>query len=310
MQFFDSFKSTINQSLEPLKGHTIIIKREDLIHPIVSGNKFRKLKYVFKSLEEKSDTTILTFGGAFSNHLAAVAAAGKLADIKTIGIVRGEEWKNKIEASTTLSYSKSQGMELFCVSRADYDLKEGSGVVRDLQTQNPSTRILPEGGTGTLGVKGCEEILQKSDTEFDVICSSVGTGGTLAGLINKSAPNQTIIGFNALKNPAVKNQIAQFTQKQNWNIEDRYIFGGYAKVNDDLISFMNSFYQQYKIPLDPIYTGKLLFGIFDIIKQNKWQWGKKILIIHTGGLQGVKGMNLQLQKKGKPHLVYGKELPF
>ena len=310
MQFFDSFKSTINQSLEPLKGHTIIIKREDLIHPIVSGNKFRKLKYVFKSLEEKSDTTILTFGGAFSNHLAAVAAAGKLADIKTIGIVRGEEWENKIEASTTLSYSKSQGMELFCVSRADYDLKEGSGVVRDLQTQNPSTRIRPEGGTGTLGVKGCEEILQKSDTEFDVICSSVGTGGTLAGLINKSAPNQTIIGFNALKNPAVKNQIAQFTQKQNWNIEDRYIFGGYAKVNDDLISFMNSFYQQYKIPLDPIYTGKLLFGIFDIIKQNKWQWGKKILIIHTGGLQGVKGMNLQLQKKGKPHLVYGKELPF
>jgi 1-aminocyclopropane-1-carboxylate deaminase len=132
-----------------------------------------------------------------------------------------------------------------------------------------------------------------------VICSSVGTGGTLAGLINSSVSSQVVIGFNALKNSEVENQISQYTEKRNWRIEAHYTFGGYAKVNDTLISFMNSFYQQYRIPLDPIYTGKLLFGIFDLIKQNKWQWGKKILIIHTGGLQGVKGMNLQLQKKRK-----------
>ncbi|MDG1023938.1 MAG: pyridoxal-phosphate dependent enzyme [Flavobacteriaceae bacterium] len=310
MQLFESFKSSINQSLEPIEGHTIVIKREDLIHPVVSGNKFRKLKYVFKALEEQSHSTILTFGGAFSNHLAAVAAAGKLENIQTIGIVRGEEWQNKLDTSTTLSYCQRQGMTLYCVSRADYDLKETSALVCDLQKHNSSIRLLAEGGTEALAVKGCQEILEKGDEEFDVICSSVGTGGTLAGLINKSSPNQTVVGFNALRNPEVINQIAHFTKKNNWYIEDQYAFGGYAKVNEELISFMNAFYQQYKIPLDPIYTGKLLFGIFDLIKQKKWPWGKKILIIHTGGLQGVKGMNLQLQKKGNPQLIYGNDLPF
>lgn len=310
MQIFDSFKSTTNQSLEPLNGHTIVIKREDLIHPIVSGNKFRKLKYVFKEIESLSNSTVLTFGGAFSNHLAAVAAAGKLANIQTIGIVRGEEWGNKIASSSTLSYCSDQGMKIHCVSRTMYDLKEASELVHNLKSFYLNLRIIPEGGTETLAVKGCEEILQKEDEHFDVICSSVGTGGTLAGLINSSVFSQVVIGFNALKNPEVENQISQYTEKQNWRIEAHYTFGGYAKVNDTLISFMNSFYQQYKIPLDPIYTGKLLFGIFDLIKQNKWQWGKKILIIHTGGLQGVKGMNLQLQKKGKLHLHYGKDLLF
>jgi len=310
MQIFDSFKSTTNQSLEPLNGHTIVIKREDLIHPIVSGNKFRKLKYVFKEIESLSNSVVLTFGGAFSNHLAAVAAAGKLANIQTIGIVRGEEWQNKITSSSTLSYCSDQGMKVYCVSRAMYDLKEASELVHNLKSFYLNLRIIPEGGTETLAVKGCEEILQKEDEHFDVICSSVGTGGTLAGLINSSVSSQVVIGFNALKNPEVENQISQYTEKQNWRIEARYTFGGYAKVNDTLISFMNSFYQQYRIPLDPIYTGKLLFGIFDLIKQNKWQWGKKILIIHTGGLQGVKGMNLQLQKKGKLHLHYGKDLLF
>lgn len=310
MQIFDSFKSTTNQSLEPLNGHTIVIKREDLIHPIVSGNKFRKLKYVFKEIESLSNSVVLTFGGAFSNHLAAVAAAGKLANIQTIGIVRGEEWENKIATSSTLIYCSDQGMKIYCVSRAIYDLKEASELVHNLKSFYLNLRIIPEGGTETLAVKGCEEILQKEDEHFDVICSSVGTGGTLAGLINSSISSQVVIGFNALKNPEVENQISQYTEKQNWRIEARYTFGGYAKVNDTLISFMNSFYQQYRIPLDPIYTGKLLFGIFDLIKQNKWQWGKKILIIHTGGLQGVKGMNLQLQKKGKLHLHYGKDLLF
>ena len=310
MKIFDSFKSTTNQSLEPLNGHTIVIKREDLIHPIVSGNKFRKLKYIFRDIESLSNSIILTFGGAFSNHLAAVAAAGKLANIQTIGIVRGEEWENKIVSSSTLSYCSNQAMKIHCVSRAMYDLKEASELVQNLKSYYGNLRIIPEGGTESLAVKGCEEILQKGDEHFDVICSSVGTGGTLAGLINSSISSQMVIGFNALKNPEVGNQISQYTEKQNWRIEAHYTFGGYAKVNDTLISFMNSFYQQYRIPLDPIYTGKMLFGIFDLIKQNKWQWGKKILIIHTGGLQGVKGMNLQLQKKGKLYLHYGRDLLF
>ena len=166
-------------------------------------------------------------------------------------------------------------------------------------------RIIPEGGTEPLAVKGCLEILQSEDHDFDVICSSVGTGGTLAGLVNSSNYNQNLIGFNALNNTEIVQTIEELTNKNNWFMENGYTFGGYAKIKPNLISFMNDFYQQYKIPLDPIYTGKMVFGIFDLIKKNKWPWGKKILIIHTGGLQGLEGMNTQLQKKGHPTLLYG-----
>ncbi|MFQ3340864.1 MAG: 1-aminocyclopropane-1-carboxylate deaminase [Flavobacteriaceae bacterium] len=309
MQIFDSFKSSVNQSLDNFHGHKIVLKREDLIHPIVSGNKFRKLKYIFQKIKTEEVYTLLTFGGAFSNHLSATAAAGKIRGVRTIGIVRGEEWQQKIFASTTLTYCASQGMELHCVSRAIYDQKERAKVVEQMCNQIPTLRIIPEGGTEPLAIKGCQEILQPEDADFEVICSSVGTGGTLAGLINSSSESQNIVGFNALKNTSIVKTIEKLTNKKNWTIENGYTFGGFAKINKSLISFMNDFYNQYKIPLDPIYTGKLLFGIFELIKQDKWLWGKKILVIHTGGLQGVKGMNAQLQKKGNPQLLYGKNLP-
>jgi len=305
MKFFDSFKNSINQQLNPFEGHLIVIKREDLIHPTVSGNKIRKLNYVFKEIKEKNFSLVLTFGGAFSNHLAATAAAGKILDVKTIGIIRGEEWQTKINQSQTLTFCKNQGMELYCILREEYRFKELGTIVREILTKNPKTRIIPEGGTEPLAIKGCEKILQKEDIYFDVVCSSVGTGGTLSGLINSVASHQKVIGFNALKNPKIDSIVSNFTKQKNWLINPDYTFGGYAKVTDTLIAFMNQFYQQYEIPLDPIYTGKMLFGIFDLLKQKKWIWGKKILVIHTGGIQGVEGMNFQLQKKGKALLEYG-----
>ena len=303
MQIFDSFKSTINQSLDLFLGHKIVIKREDLIHPRVSGNKFRKLKYIFQEIKEKEVSALLTFGGAFSNHLAATAYAGKNNGVHTIGIVRGDEWERKINESATLNYCVTQGMELHCVSRDIYTQKEQAPIVSKLMNKMLGLRIIPEGGTEPLAVKGCLEILESEDHDFDVICSSVGTGGTLAGLVNSSNYNQNLIGFNALNNTEIVQTIEELTNKNNWFIENGYTFGGYAKIKPNLISFMNDFYQQYKIPLDPIYTGKLLFGIFDLIKNNQWVFGKKILIIHTGGLQGIEGMNQKLAKKAAPQII-------
>jgi 1-aminocyclopropane-1-carboxylate deaminase len=307
MQIFDSYKSSINQPLDVIEGHSIAIKREDLIHPIISGNKFRKLKYILKEVVDDNIPIVITFGGAFSNHLAATASAGKSLGIRTLGIVRGEEWKNKICLSSTLSFCQKQGMRLICVPRAIYAKKEAAYEIQKILKKYPRYRLIPEGGTEILSLKGCSEILQPEDFGFDSVCCSIGTGGTLTGLIQASLPKQQVLGFNALKNPSVKDFILSQTKKTNWEINPDYTFGGYAKTDDTLISFMNAFYQQYKIPLDPIYTGKMLFAIFDLIKTYKWKWGKRILIIHTGGLQSIAGMNTQLQKKNALLISYEKE---
>ncbi len=306
MQIFNTFKSSINQSLDTIEGHSIVIKREDLIHPIISGNKFRKLKYVFKEVIERKIPTVITFGGAFSNHLAAVASAGKSIGVQTVGIIRGDEWKNKINQSVTLSFCKKEGMHLICIPRKIYAEKDAAIEVQQILKKYPKNRIIPEGGTETLAIQGCSEIMEDEDLGFDSICCSIGTGGTFIGLIESSSLNQKVVGFNALKNPSITDFISIQTKKKNWEINSEYTFGGYAKTDDSLISFMNTFYQQYKIPLDPIYTGKMLFAIFELIKKKEWKWGKSILVIHTGGIQGIAGMNIQLQKKNAQLISYEK----
>jgi 1-aminocyclopropane-1-carboxylate deaminase len=155
-----------------------------------------------------------------------------------------------------------------------------------------------------LAVKGCTEILGPTEEAFDTICSCVGTGGTLAGLIEGSTAQQYILGFPALKHSDLETDIRQWTSKENWELVRGYEFGGYAKASNELIGFMNTFYKKYGIPLDPIYTGKMLFGIFDLIKKEQWQWGTKVLIIHSGGLQGLAGFNQRNQQKGLPLLNY------
>ncbi len=304
MMFFDNVKNTINQPLGEINGYSIFIKREDLLHPVVSGNKFRKLKYIFKEIINNKIPVVITFGGAFSNHLAATAALGNELDIKTIGIVRGQEWKNKINESNTLSYCYSKKMDLICVSREAYKKKETSDEIQKYLKTISNYRLIPEGGTESISVKGCAEILRPIDSKFDVICSSLGTGGTLAGLITASYKKQFILGFNSLNSSSALNLVNHFTKKKNWEIINDFTFGGYGKIKPELINFMNNFYKQYKIPLDPVYTGKMLFAIFELIKKNKWRWGKKILVIHTGGLQGISGMNNYLERKKLPILIY------
>lgn len=284
------------------KGITLCLKREDTIHPFISGNKYRKLKYNLLEVKRQEHTTLLTFGGAFSNHIAATAFAGKEAGLKTIGIIRGEELKDSWTENPTLKLAKEHGMEFHFVSRSDYREKDTSTFYERLKSLFGDFYLLPEGGTNALAVKGCEEILTEADMEFDFVCSCVGTGGTVAGLINSAKPHQTVLGFPALKGDFLKQDILKFARNENWEFIPDYHFGGYAKVDERLIDFINTFKKETQIPLDPIYTGKMLFGILDKVKQGFFKPGTSILAIHSGGLQGIKGMNLVLKKKKLPLL--------
>ena len=279
---------------------SVQIKREDLIHPFVSGNKFRKLKYNLLQAKEENQETLLTFGGAFSNHIAAVAFAGKEKGFKTIGIIRGDELGSKIAENPTLSFAQNCGMQLEFISREEYRLKSESSFLENLKAKFGSFYHIPEGGTNALAIKGCQEILTEDDAEFDYICCSIGTGGTISGIINSVLPHQKVLGFPALKGDFLKEEIHNFTQNENWELITEYHFGGYGKVNEALIGFINQFYTENQIPLDPIYTGKMVFGVIDLIQKNYFPAKSKILLIHTGGIQGIQGMNIKLKNKQLP----------
>ena len=290
--------------LKDLKGYGVAlsIKREDKIHPFISGNKYRKLKYnILKANEEKKDT-LLTFGGAFSNHISAVAFAGKEFGFKTIGIIRGDELGNDLDKTLmqniTLRLAYEHGMEFRFVTRSDYRFKHTNEFVEDLKKEFGDFYLIPEGGTNELAVKGCEEILKQEDDNFDFICCAIGTGGTISGLINAEKNNQKVIGFPALKGDFLHKEIEKYSIKgKNWSLIKDYHFGGFGKVSVELITFINKFKEETGIPLDPIYTGKMMFGIVDMIKKGQFKKGTKILAIHTGGLQGIDGMNSRLKKK-------------
>ena len=291
-------KSTIEKI--PLLNTKIelFIKREDLIHPIVSGNKFRKLKYNLFQAKIEKYSTLLTFGGAFSNHIAAVAFAGKENNFKTIGIVRGQELGDKIEFNPTLKFAKNCGMILEFISRESYREKENKDFLLHLNKKYGEYYLIPEGGTNLLAVKGCEEIINEQDIIYDFICCCVGTGGTIAGIINNSFSHQKILGFPALKGNFLQKDICKFVTKNNWELISKYHFGGYAKVTEELINFINCFYKDFNIILDPIYTGKMVYGVIDLINDNYFPENSKILVIHSGGIQGIEGMNLKLKNKG------------
>ena len=299
--------NTVNQQIQLAlpNGIELFLKREDLLHPIISGNKFRKLRYNLEEAKKLNHTVLLTFGGAFSNHILAVAGAGAEFGFKTIGVIRGEELENKIHENPTLAKAQALGMQFYFVSRTAYRDKETSVFISQLHEKFGDFYLVPEGGTNDLAIKGCEEILTLSDKiNFTHITCAVGTGGTISGLINSSNENQQLIGFSSLKGAFLSDVIRNFVVKTNWSINDAYHFGGYGKVTDELIAFLNSFYSQTNIPLDPVYTGKMVFGVLDLIEKEYFPSNSKILMIHTGGLQGIKGMNFALQKKNKEIIVY------
>ncbi|PPC04634.1 pyridoxal-phosphate dependent enzyme [Acinetobacter pittii] len=261
------------------------IKRLDLIHPQISGNKFFKLKYNLLVAKQQNLSSILTFGGAYSNHIAATAYAAHLFGLKSVGVIRGEELASK-PLNPTLAKAQSLGMHLHFVSRNEYRLRDDANYLQQLRHHFSQTYIIPEGGTNELAVQGCQEILSQSDLQnYDVICCAVGTGGTISGLIERSTPHQKVLGFSALKGDFLHQEIRQWTQKQNWSLTDAYCCGGYAKTSPELLAFIEIFEEQHSVPLEPIYTGKMMFGLFDLIKNNYFAEGTRILAIHSGGLQ-------------------------
>ena len=286
--------------LELPNAISLYIKREDLIHPFVSGNKFRKLKYNLLQAKAENHDTLLTFGGAFSNHIAAVAYAGQEQGFKTIGIIRGDELRDKISENPTLTFAQNCGMQFEFVTREQYRLKNDISFLEKLKENFSRFYHIPEGGTNALAIKGCQEILTEGDVDFDFVCCSIGTGGTISGIINTILPHQKVLGFPSLKGDFLKDEIRNFVQNQNWELITDYHFGGYGKVNEELITFINQFYNENKIPIDPIYTGKMVFGVIDLIHKNFFFFFLKILLIHTGGIQGIQGMNIKLKNKQLP----------
>lgn len=292
-------------------GVSLWMKREDELHPHISGNKFRKLKY---NLEEAADLeyhTLLTFGGAYSNHISALAYAARVNGLNSIGIIRGDELATRpdlVAENPTLAFALSQGMQLEFVSRDIYKSRHEEEFVDLLRQRFGDFYLVPEGGTNALAIRGCEEILTADDQDFDYICVSVGTGGTLAGLINSARPGQEVLGFSSLKGDFLDKEIRKIAIcKDNWRLVNDYHFGGYAKINEKLISFINQYYRSTTIPLDPVYTGKMMYGLVDMIRNNRFEKNSRILAIHTGGHQGIEGMNQKLKKKKLPLICVGDE---
>lgn len=283
----------VNQTLDhPLleeKGVELAIKRLDLIHPLISGNKFFKLKYNLEEAVNKGYKSILTFGGAYSNHIQASAAATKLFGLNSIGLIRGEE---TLPLNPTLDFAQSQGMKIEYVNRADYRRKNETEFLDELKKKYPNCFIIPEGGTNSLAIQGTAEILEEGDKDYSDIILSIGTGGTFSGILKSLQPNQKALGISSLKGSFINKEISELLKKNQilangeWEINTAYHFGGYAKYNQVLIDFIWEFYESFGIVLDPIYTGKMMFGIWDLIKKDQFLKGSKVLAIHTGGLQG------------------------
>ena len=262
----------------------LYLKRDDLLHPFVSGNKWRKLKYNLVAAQEGGFHTLLTFGGARSNHLYATAAAGQLLGLKTIGVVRGDE--PALLDSPTIQFCQSVGMTVHQVSRAAFREKETPEFLAELQTQFGPAYVLPEGGTNDLAIRGTAEIMPEVMSQLghtpDAVCCAVGTGGTVWGLA-KTAPAITdVLGFMALKgwHPPLDPTHPTFTYQTD------YHFGGYAKTTPELLRFMSSFETQTSILIEQVYTAKMLFGVIDLARKGFFKENARVVAVHTGGLQG------------------------
>ncbi|MBD0331579.1 MAG: pyridoxal-phosphate dependent enzyme [Chitinophagaceae bacterium] len=265
----------------------IDVLRLDLIHPTISGNKWYKLQEYLKDAQQLGKSIILSFGGAFSNHIVATAAACSNLGFESIGIIRGE--KPQI-LSVTLKDARKYGMKLFFVSREQYCRKE---IPEEVWSYGPNKiYMINEGGYGVKGMHGAARILNEFDTrKYSHICVSVGTGTTLAGLAFASAANQNLIGVSVFKNNLqLKDQVNKLTVRTNFQIIHDYHFGGYARKTGELFEFMNRWFLATKIPTDFVYTGKLFYAVHDLVKNSFFDSGSNILIVHSGGLQGNRSL--------------------
>tara|TARA_B100001109_G_scaffold255725_1_gene260366 strand:- start:4647 stop:5561 length:915 start_codon:yes stop_codon:yes gene_type:complete len=286
--------SPIQEIHHPLfieKHLQVFVKRDDLIHPEISGNKWRKLKYNIEEVVQKNKVGILTFGGAYSNHIVATAVACQLAGIACIGVIRGDEFKT---LNPSLQQAQNAGMKLHFVSRAEYALKTEMIFLNSLKEKFEDFFMVPEGGSNDLGVKGCQELLDEIKQPFDYLLCAAGTGTTAAG-IYRGMTKGSLVVFPALKGAEkLEQDIRHLAGEANRNVQlnllTDYHFGGYAKIESELIEFVEQFYKDFSIPLDLVYTAKMAFGFWDLLKKDFFKEGSEVLLVHTGGIQGNRGM--------------------
>ncbi|MDZ8087928.1 MAG: pyridoxal-phosphate dependent enzyme [Nostoc sp. DedQUE12b] len=314
----------INSEIARHAGVDLYVLRLDLMHPWVNGNKWFKLKYNLLEAKEKNFTTLLTFGGAYSNHIYATAAAGNLFGFRTIGVIRGEE---RLPLNATLSFAVQQGMQLVYLNREMYRQRNTPALEEYLRQRFGEVFIIPEGGSNLNGVRGCTEIISNAMptavTErsrstgyayaFDHICVACGTATTLAGIALSLHEGQRAIAFPVLKNGAflaqeieslLTNYLASgsptpYNSPASWELVCDYHFGGYAKVNDELLLFSQQLTQEHGVPLDYVYTAKMFYGVMDLLHQGFFCKGDRLLLVHTGGLQGNVGMEERLHRFSK-----------
>lgn len=271
----------VHDQLLDLAGVRLLIKREDLNHPTVSGNKWWKLKYNLKEALEQNHHTLLTFGGSFSNHIYATAAAAGKLGLQSIGVIRGEE---TLPLNPVLSFASSEGMELHYVPRLEYKfIKDQSAILKE---RYGDFYLIPEGGSNELAVVGVAELVAQLDLNFDYLCCPVGTGATLAGLIRGFAGNKSILGFCVLKGgDSWLNEIEKFNPGySNWQLIHDYHSGGYAKAGPALHDFIKTFTLQHHVPLEHVYSAKLFMGIYDLAQKGYFRKGSTIMALHTGGI--------------------------
>lgn len=278
------------------RGVRLRLLRDDLRHPELPGNKWRKLKYNLLAAQQQGHDTLLTFGGAYSNHLAAVAAAGRLRGLRTIGVVRGEAAE---ALSPTLQQCRADGMQLHFVSREDYRRRADPAWVAQVLTRLGPAYVLPEGGTNALALRGVAELVQELDAAaipYDALAVACGTGGTLAGLLTGLGGRHQAVGVAALKGADwLREEVDALTEQvtgrryANYHLHLGAHFGGYARYSTELLGFIEEFYLRHRIVLDPVYTGKLLAGTLQLIEAGYFAPGSTVVAIHTGGLQGWAG---------------------
>ncbi|MFI3191013.1 1-aminocyclopropane-1-carboxylate deaminase [Crenothrix sp. D3] len=288
--FKPSLLTKVNDALLEKHQVELWIKRDDLLHPIISGNKWRKLKYSLNHALTMDANTVISMGGTYSNHLHALAYIGKVLGLKTVGLIRGEA-----PATLTPSLLDMQhwGMELRFVSRSDYRLLRQYKQWNSLPNLTTGQYWLPEGGAEALALLGVAELVGEIDKSYDVLCVPCGTGTTLAGLVTAVANNVSVLGFAALKNAGfLTADVNALLPKpyNNWRINLDYHFGGFAKTNAALLDFITDFELKHQMPLEPVYTGKMLYGLYDLVEKQHFQPNQRIITLHTGGLQGKRGV--------------------
>jgi 1-aminocyclopropane-1-carboxylate deaminase len=259
----------------------LYLKRDDELHPFVSGNKWRKLKYNLAEARRLNQNTLLTYGGAYSNHIYAVAAAGSEYGFSTIGIIRGEDHRER--DTPTLAFARDQGMNLYFITRQQFRNQNDGVFQPELRQRFGSYYELPEGGTNELAIRGTAEIIPEVLLQFegqpDYVCCPVGTGGTLAGLERSAPDGMTVLGFSALKGYVPEGNTGAL-------VLTNYHFGGYAKTTPELLTFIRDFERKTGVRLEQVYTGKMLYGIYDLARKGFFRPDAKVVAIHTGGLQG------------------------